>query len=235
MSFLSYLFDYNGVLIDDESVHLDAFRDALLPYGVTVSDAAYQAKYLGFDDVGAFRAILADNGIAFDSTLIGSLVAAKGPLYLQRALRGLSPFSGASDLLNRLARNGAVIGIVSGALRAEIDLGLRLLGAENAVRFVVSAEDTQACKPDPEGYVIGRAKLEKLTGKRVAHRVLVVEDSLAGVKAARAANLPCLAVSHSYQASELVQAGALHVVSQLAEIDNQLLATLSAEVYGSDV
>ena len=54
MAFLSYLFDYNGVLVDDESVHLDAFRDVLLPYGVSVSDADYQARYLGFDDVGAF-------------------------------------------------------------------------------------------------------------------------------------------------------------------------------------
>src|SRR6202142_4305988 len=74
MAFLSYLFDYNGVLVDDESVHLDAFRDVLSPYGVSVSDSDYKAKYLGSDDVGAFRAILADNAIEFDASLIRTLV-----------------------------------------------------------------------------------------------------------------------------------------------------------------
>ncbi len=152
MAFLSYLFDYNGVLVDDECVHLDAFRDVLLPYGVTISDSDYKAKYLGFDDVGAFRAILADNAIAFDESLIRSLIEAKSPAYLRRANHGLSQFPGASDLLNRIAFSGAVIGIVSGALRQEIDLGLSILGAQNSVRFVVSAEDTRSGKPDPEGY-----------------------------------------------------------------------------------
>jgi HAD superfamily hydrolase (TIGR01509 family) len=234
MAFLSYLFDYNGVLVDDESVHLAAFRDVLVPYGVSVSDSDYKAKYLGFDDVGAFRAILADNAIQFDATLIRSLVDAKKPAYLERAARGLSLFPGASELLKRLATNGALIGIVSGALRQEIELGLRMLGAESYVRFIVSAEETTECKPDPEGYLIGRSRLVDHAGDTTAKRVLVVEDSLAGIEAARAASMPCLAVSHSYKADELTRAGAAAVVSSLAEIDDRLLADLAAKVYGND-
>ena len=235
MAFLSYLFDYNGVLVDDESVHLDAFRDVLSPYGVSVSDSDYKAKYLGSDDVGAFRAILADNAIEFDASLIRTLVDRKKPAYLERAKRGLNLFQGASELLNRLALSGAVIGIVSGALRQEIELGLRTLGAENSVRFIVSAEETTECKPDPEGYIIGRKRLVDCAGDAVAQRVLVVEDSLAGIEAARAANMPCLAVSHSYAPSELMRAGALAVVSSLAQIDDVLLLNLAAKVYGDNV
>jgi beta-phosphoglucomutase len=234
MAFLSYLFDYNGVLVDDESVHLAAFRDVLVTYGVSVSDSDYKAKYLGFDDVGAFRAILTDNSITFDAALIRSLVDAKKPAYLERAARGLSLFPGATELLNRLATSGATVAIVSGALRKEIDLGLRLLGAESCVSFIVSAEETTECKPDPEGYVIGRKRLIDRAGAAVANRVLVVEDSLAGVAAARAANMPCLAVSNSYEASELTRAGAVAVVSTLAQIDDTLLANLAAQVYGDD-
>lgn len=231
MAFLSYLFDYNGVLVDDERVHLQAFRDVLSSYDITVTDSEYRAKYLGFDDVGAFRAILSDNGIAFDTALIKSLVEAKGPIYVARAVSELVPFSGAGNLLNRLAKGGAIVGIVSGALRAEIELGLRAIGARDSVRCIVSAEDTEFCKPDPQGYVIGRDKLENLAGIEVARRVLVVEDSLAGIQAACAAGMPCLAVSHTYESEDLLRAGALHVVSQLAEIDDELLSKLISKAY----
>jgi HAD superfamily hydrolase (TIGR01509 family) len=233
MPFQSYLFDYNGVLVDDEAVHLAAFRDVLTPYGVSVSDAEYQAKYLGFDDVGAFRAILGDHSIAFDARLVAALVEAKKPLYLERATRTLVLFPGAGTLLNRLAREGAVVGIVSGALRQEIELGLRALDAVNSVAFVVSAEDTSACKPDPEGYRIGHAKLEQLAGAAVARQILVIEDSIAGIEAARAASLPCLAVAHSYGKDELHRAGANHVVATIAEIDDELLAALAEQVSGN--
>src|SRR5690606_1948390 len=54
--FACTLFDYNGVLVDDEHVHLAAFQDALAPLGISLSEADYWDKYLGFDDVGAFEA-----------------------------------------------------------------------------------------------------------------------------------------------------------------------------------
>ena len=134
--------------------------------------------------------------------------------------------------MNRLALAGAIVGIVSGALRHEIELGLRILGAQDSVRFIVSAEDTRACKPDPEGYLVGRNRLIAAAGNQAASRVLVVEDSLAGITAARAADMPCLGVSHSYEKSELLRAGAVQVVSHLAEIDDSMLAALSARIYG---
>src|SRR4051794_9700373 len=54
------IFDFNGVLVDDEHVHLEAFREVLAPRGIAITDDAYATRYLGFDDVGAFRAMLAD-------------------------------------------------------------------------------------------------------------------------------------------------------------------------------
>lgn len=232
MPFHSYLFDYNGVLVDDEAVHLAAFRDVLAPLGIDITDAEYQERYLGFDDVGAFRAILQDRALVCDAARVVSLVEAKKPLYLERAKRELRTFPGAGALLNRLAKNGALVGIVSGALREEIELGLSVLGATASVSFVVSAEGTTACKPDPEGYRIGREKLTKLAGEKAASRALVIEDSIAGIQAARSANLPCLAVAHSYGQDELWRAGAKSVVSRLADVDDTVLSTLATRIYG---
>lgn len=224
-TFPATLFDYNGVLADDEIVHLEAFRDALAPLGISVSKEDYVERYLGFDDRGAFRAILADSGRSANEREIEALIVSKKPLYFARAELRLPTFSGASELVRRRAAVGPV-GIVSGALRDEIALGLRQLGVEQLVRHVVSAEDTRECKPDPEGYTIGVARLALDIGEERARQALVIEDSIAGVEAAKAAGLTCVAVTHSYGQAELERAGADLVVHSLDELAEELLAEL---------
>ncbi len=228
-TFPATLFDYNGVLADDETVHLEAFRDALAPLGITISEQDYNDRYLGFDDRGAFRAIIQDCGRTPTEAEINELVASKKPLYRARAELRLPLCDGAADLLRRRARLGPV-GIVSGALREEILLGLARLEAENLVQHIVSAEDTIACKPDPEGYLIAITRLSSQIGPALARRALVIEDSIAGVEAARAARLPCVAVTHSYGRAELERAGANLVVEHLDELSDDVLGKLYREL-----
>ena len=224
-TFPATLFDYNGVLADDEIVHLEAFRDALAPLGISVSKQDYVERYLGFDDRGAFRAILADSGRAPSEEELAELIATKKPLYFARAEMRLPTFPGAAELVRRRAEHGPV-GVVSGALRDEIALGLKQLGVDGLVRHVVSAEDTRDCKPDPEGYVIGIARLAADIGEEKARKALVLEDSIAGVEAAKAAGLVCAAVTHSYSQAELERAGADLVVQSLDELSEDLLSEL---------
>lgn len=221
--FPATLFDYNGVLVDDEAVHLAAFQAALAPLGIQLSGADYWERYLGFDDVGAFRAILTDAGRPPGEEQVRELVEAKKPLYLERARGSLSPFEGARDLVERRARAGPV-GIVSGALRSEIELGLDVLGIRDRVSIVISADDTTESKPSPQGYRMGRDALARLAGRDVAREALVIEDSTAGIQAARAAGLACVAVTHSYKAAELAQADL--VVERLADITETALEAL---------
>jgi len=210
------LLDFNGVLVDDEHVHLEAFREVLAPRGIVVTDAEYADKYLGFDDVGAFRAMLRDAGHDVTDEVVAELVVAKTPAYFRRIETALRIFPGAAELVRRRAVAGPV-GIVSGALRAEIEHALAKMGVAEHVAFIVSAEDTRACKPDPEGFVAGVARLP--AGARIA----VVEDSVAGVQAAKAAGLRCVAVTHSYPREVLVRAGADLVVDALTELDEVAL------------
>src|SRR4051812_41148456 len=172
--FPATLFDYNGVLVNDETVHLAAFRDALAPLGVALSEADYWQKYLGFDDVGAFGAILRDSGRAVDAAQIAALVESKRPLYRARAEQSLPLFAGAAELVRRRAASGPV-GIVSGALRDEIELGLLALGVKDVILDVIAAEDARASKPDPHGYELGIAALSARIGDS-ARRALVIED-----------------------------------------------------------
>ena len=214
------LFDFNGVLVDDESVHLAAFREVLRPRGVTFDDATYTERYLGFDDAGAFRAMLIDAGQQPSDADVARLIAAKKPLYMELIGDSLVVFEGAREIVRRRAKVGTV-GIVSGALRDEIEHALRVMDVRAQVAFIVSAEDTTACKPDPQGYVMGVRELRALAA---AGEPIVIEDSVAGIQAAKAAGLFCAAVAHSYPADVLRAAGADVVALRIADLTDELLS-----------
>jgi HAD superfamily hydrolase (TIGR01509 family) len=228
--FPATLFDFNGVLVNDEGVHLEAFREALAPLGIEVTERDYFERYLGFDDAGAFRAILDDAGRHASSAEIAHLIEAKRPLYRKRALAELPVFEGAAELVLQRAQRGPAL-IVSGALRDEIELGLSKLGVRGAIHSVVAAEDTRAGKPDPEGYELALRRLSEMLSPHAARRAIVIEDSLAGVQAAKAARLSCCAVTHTYAAAELAAAGADLIVEQLTQIDEARLGELYRKLY----
>jgi HAD superfamily hydrolase (TIGR01509 family) len=216
---VSTLFDFDGVLVDTEPLHLAAFRAVLAARGVTITDEAYAAKYLGFDDAGAFRAMLRDAGREPTEQLVAQLIEEKNPAFMALAARELRVFPGAVDLVRRRAASGT-IGIVSGALEREIRFCLEKMGVAGAVRFIVSAERTRAGKPDPEGYLLA---LDELARAGTSTKAVVVEDSISGIEAAKRAGLRCVAVASSYAKEELVRAGADAVVTDLLALDDALL------------
>lgn len=232
MSFRGFLFDYNGVLVDDERVHWAAFLDVLGPMGIDISESEYWERYLGFDDAGAFRAILSNRGRDAAKSTVEQLVNAKRPRYLERARLELRAFEGAPELVRSLSERGALMGIVSGALRDEIALGLGTLGIADCMSFVIAAEDTPQSKPDPECYREGYRRLSALVDSLQRDECLVVEDSLSGIESALGAGLPCLAVAQSYPDDELRRAGAMAVVERIGDITPELLDTLAQGVHG---
>ncbi len=216
---IATLFDFNGVLIDDEAVHLAAFRDVMKPLGITIDDATYEERYLGFDDAGAFRAMLVDAGRTPTDEDVARLIEAKKPMYMARIATDLVVFEGAPDIVARRAALGPV-GIVSGALRHEIEHALGVMGVRDRVAFIVSAEDTTECKPHPEGYLLG---LRALGREGAPSGVAVIEDSLAGIAAAKHAKLRCAAVAHSYPADRLAAAGADAVAARIGELTDAMI------------
>src|SRR5215510_15017967 len=80
------LFDFNGVLVDDEDVHFEAFRRTLGVLGVTVSQEVYR-RYLGYDDRGTIVALLAHHDArgALDDDGLSRAVARKQEIYAQLA------------------------------------------------------------------------------------------------------------------------------------------------------
>jgi len=198
------VFDFDGVLANSEPLHFRAFRDILAEEGLSLTEHDYYTRYLGYDDVGAFRAIAADQHREVSDGDITSWVVRKAER-LEALERGVSVlFPGARDAITRMARSGP-IAIASGALRQEI---MRVLEREQLAALfaaVVAAGDTPASKPDPAPY----SKAVELLGQ------------MTGDSSARHAGLRTLAITHSYPAKELGEADL--VIEHLDELTSELL------------
>ena len=187
------LFDFNGVIIDDEPQHCEALIATLGEYGCELDRDTYYREYLGFDDRECFRFAFARAGRPLDEPALLEVIERKNAHY-ERAVRGsMRLVPGAADFIESAALDAFQLAIVSGALRREIELVLELAGLRAHFSEIVAAEDVSACKPDPQGFNRALAALAL-----APRRCMVIEDSLPGLAAARAAGLRCamLATSH---------------------------------------
>jgi HAD superfamily hydrolase (TIGR01509 family) len=187
------LFDFNGVIIDDEYQHCDALVATLAEYGFDLSPEVYYQEYLGFDDRECFRFTFERLGLPRDEGAIQQAVARKHSVYEQAIRDSMRLVPGAADFVENAALEGYQLAIVSGALRSEIELILDQIGLRPHFAEIVAAEDVHACKPDPGGYNRAREMLD-LPPKRC----VVIEDSLPGLRAARAAGLRCAMLTTSH-------------------------------------
>ncbi len=217
------IFDFNGVLVDDETVHFELFREVLTEEGVVMTERDYHERYLGYDDRGCFAAALSDAGQAFDHARLDGLIARKACRYVEVADAGLRFFPFAAETLASVAARWPVA-ICSGALRSEIEYALERLNRRVQVAAIIAAEDAHKCKPDPAGYLQSLdalrthilARSQSMPGTALeAGECLVVEDSLAGIVSAKAAGMQAIGITHTYSAPQLRQSGADAIIDGL--------------------
>jgi len=220
------LFDFNGVLLEDEAYHWRAFREILRPLGIRLGRAVYNTRYLVFDDRTALRAMLRDAGIRQAS--FETVLRRKRQTYrwLVRRLR----IDRRSVRLIRAAARVVPIAIVSGAIRSEVAEALRRAGLQRLFGAVVTAEDVKRPKPWPDGYRLAMRRL----GLRSGRGCVAIEDSPGGVRAARDAGLTVVGVTSTFSAGTLRRAGAARVVPALGALDaDRLVRLMPADVRGS--
>jgi len=211
------VFDFDGVIANSEPLHFRAFREVLARRGVELTEPDYYTRYLGFDDLGAFRAIAKDRGRTWSAAELTSLTADKAERMeaLERVASVLFP--GAADAIRRAAA-AVPIAIASGALGAEIRRVLDGANLTHHFKAIVAAEDTAAGKPAPDPYLRAVALLSESVGDAVlAADCVAIEDSRWGITSARAAGLRTVGVTSSYDAGELSEADL--IIGSLAELD----------------
>src|SRR5436190_14581159 len=207
------LFDFNGVLLEDEGLHFRCYLEILRPERIAFGRRQYEARYLPYDDRAAVARMLRDAGREAPPGLLHRIVAGKRRLYREKFPRdGMRIDRRARAVVRRLARRRP-LAIVSGAARSEILVALSAARLRRFFRFIIASENVRRGKPHPEGYLRALIRL----GKRAGEHPFAIEDSPGGIKAAQAAGLPVLGVATSYRPSVLRRAGAFAVIPTLAK------------------
>ena len=182
------LLDFNGTISDDEALLCRIFMELFEEAGRPVTEEEYYDQLAGFSDAEIVRMWLGRDDPA--------IVARKIERYGELA-DGSTVTPEAREAVRHAAER-AQLAVVSGSARAEIEPVLEIADIRDAFTVVVSVEDIRRGKPDPEGYLIALHLLGVDAGQAAA-----VEDSEAGVAAAKAAGLYCAAVTTTLPAERL--------------------------------
>ena len=121
-------------------------------------------------------------------------------------------FDGVENFVRKMEKDFA-LGIVSMARREEIEYVLEKTGLLGSFLVIISAEDIENCKPNPECYRKGVNAIDAIRtrsgGNPIVHRdCLVIEDSPPGIAAGKKAGLKTLGITNTVSAKELRDAGA---------------------------
>ena len=212
------VFDFDGVLANSEQIHLRTAQEILGALGIPLTHDEYYRRYLGFDDETMFRAIAGARGLVLDTRQLDALIAEKARLFDEFVRDANVLYPGAALCVERLA-DRYPLGIASGALKHEIQGILRRGRIDQYFRFIVAGGDVPAGKPAPDPY---RRAAE--LHARPPGTCLAIEDSKWGIESAKSAGLKCVAITHTYSATELP--GADRIVNALEEFDPGLIASL---------
>ena len=218
MSIRAVVLDFDGVIADTERLHYAAFRDVFADRGWTLSEAAYFDRYIGYDDYGLVREFVRDSGMSITADDGNALVEAKGQLFGRHLESADILFPGAKASIEQLAGRFP-IGIASGALHHEIVAILRTSGLLGRFSVIVAADDVTESKPAPETYLRAAERLGVPASDCVA-----VEDSVAGLEAARSAGMRTIGVTTT--STRLALASADRIVAGLHEVSPDLIAAL---------
>jgi HAD superfamily hydrolase (TIGR01509 family) len=179
------IFDFNGTLSQDEPILLAIFQELFAEHGRPLSAEEYFGELAGLSDPEIVRTWL-----GADHPAVDEVIERRSERYRELVADGSSVPQAVREAV-RYAAERARVAIVSGAAREEIGAVLEGSGLAHVVTTVVAAEDVGRGKPHPDGYL---RVLELLDGDLRARDVLVFEDTEAGVAAAKAAGMRCIAV-----------------------------------------
>jgi len=191
------IFDFDGVLFETEPVHHVAFARAVAPYDIRLTVDRYSELYVGLNDREIFARLQAAHP-ALEHVSLTAFLAEKNQAYLELTRDGCAPIEGVVALLSRLRRAGTPCAICSGSRGAEIDRLLDSAGLAAFFEAIVSADDVERSKPDPQGYQMVLEELRQARPAIRAGRTIAIEDSDAGIRAAAAAGLRVIALRKPY-------------------------------------
>jgi beta-phosphoglucomutase len=213
-------FDFNGVIIDDETIQMKAYQEVLRGHQIDLTEEGYMSA-LGMDDRTFVHAMFERAKKPLTNPVLETVLGAKTDLHRQMIEDELPLFPGVLTFLKATSRHFS-LGLVSMASKTEVSYVFQRANLTPLFSVIVTAEDASVCKPAPDCYLAG---LTKLNEKRQRERLLqllpeeclAIEDSPPGIESARTAAMRTLGVTNTVPAEALRAAGAEVVTASLAD------------------
>lgn len=181
------LFDFDGVIVDSEALHHRAYEIALAPYGVAgIPKAVYADR---FSNRGVGLEYCSEQVPGID---VRALKRRKEELFIELMREHARLLPGAADTVRALGVGGP-LAVATGSVREVVTSALRRFDLADAFREVITREDYDREKPEPDAFLRACERL----GEEPAD-CLVIEDSYKGLRAAQAAGIACLVVPNDY-------------------------------------
>lgn len=196
------IFDMDGVLIDSHQAHRIAWRN----FNAAISNPVTEGELDFVLDGRKREEILA----YFLGKLSEDKMAEYGRLkdsFFQQEIEGIQPLPGLPGFLDDLRRHEVKMAVGTSASQQRTHLMLEKLGLTEYFDAIVTGTEVATGKPDPAVFRLAAGKM----GVPAGH-ALVVEDAVAGVRAAHAAGMRCIAVASNGRSGLLREAGADRVI-----------------------
>jgi HAD superfamily hydrolase (TIGR01509 family) len=198
------IFDLDGVIADSHPIHEAAWKALLAEQGLDPATINVDFLYAGRPR----REILIHYLGALSDPLIERLGRRKDELYV-RAAENLAPKPPIPRVLSELQTAGIALAVATSAGRIRTEETLAKFNIAHRFSAVVTGNDVRAAKPTPDIFLLAASRL-----RVTCEDVVVVEDSVAGVQAARAAGMRCVGYAPPERLSTLLQAGADEVIAE---------------------
>ncbi|HEU5415503.1 MAG TPA: HAD family phosphatase [Candidatus Angelobacter sp.] len=202
------IFDLDGVIVASHPAHKQAWRELLASLGREVSEAQLEFVVEGHKRDEILQHFLGD--------LSGEEVRRLGQLkddFYRRVAHQVKLIPGVEDFISAAKLAGLALAVATSAGRRRAEETLRRFELMESFRVVVTGDEVQAGKPDPAVFQRAADGLEL-----GAEHLLVCEDAVAGVQAAKRAGMRCLGIAGNGRSEVLRNAGADWVVRDFIAI-----------------
>ncbi|MFB2923997.1 MULTISPECIES: HAD family hydrolase [Aerosakkonema] len=202
MTLKAVLFDFNGIIINDEAIHEKLIGQILIDENLRPKPGEYREICLGRSDRACLSDILSRRGRVVTENYLTQLLIRKAEAYRQELekLEKLPIYPGLEDLIYKLRVAKIKMAVVSGALRAEVELVLNRAKLAQNFELIVAGDDLTASKPEPDSYLLAVERLnQKFPDLNLQpSECLAIEDTFAGITAAKSAGIQVVGVANTY-------------------------------------
>jgi beta-phosphoglucomutase len=202
MSVKAVLFDFNGVIINDESIHAKLLEQLLLEENLRMAPQDFQTYCIGRSDRACITDLLRQRGRDVSGAELDKLIQRKAKAYaeLLSQMPKLPIYPDLEDFIFKLRATPTKLAIVSGALRSEVEVVLSRINLLDVFDVIVAGDDITVSKPEPDGYLLAVQRLQALFPEMgiCAENCLAIEDTFAGIEAAKRAQISVVGIAHSY-------------------------------------